>query len=47
MMARAVPDVHTGRRVRELARAIVHPVVDARTLAVDAEVAASLGTPQQ
>jgi GT2 family glycosyltransferase len=41
-MARRSPDLHAGRRVRELARALVHGVVDPRTLAMSEAIAATM-----
>jgi hypothetical protein len=44
-MARLSPDLHTGRRIRELGRALVHPIVDPRSLAMTAAIAATMRGP--
>jgi GT2 family glycosyltransferase len=41
-MARRSPDLHCGRRIRELGRALVHGVVDPHTLAMNAAIAATM-----
>jgi GT2 family glycosyltransferase len=41
-LARLSPDLHAGRRIRELGRAIVHGVVDPRTLAMTDAIGATM-----
>ena len=41
-MARRSPDLHSGRRIRELGRALIHGVVDPHTLAMTAAIAATM-----
>jgi hypothetical protein len=44
-MSRRSPDLHAGRRIRELGRAIVHGAVDPSTLAMTYEIAATMVGP--
>jgi GT2 family glycosyltransferase len=41
-MSRRSPDLHAGRRIRELGRAIVHGAVDPLTLAMTSDIAATM-----
>jgi hypothetical protein len=41
-LARLSPDLHAGRRIRELGRAIVHGVVDPHTLAMNEAIGATM-----
>jgi hypothetical protein len=45
-MSRRSPDLHAGRRIRELGRAIVHGVADPHALAMTAVIAATMSEPR-
>jgi hypothetical protein len=44
-MSRVASDIQAGRRIRELGRALVHGVVDPRTLAMNDAIAATMSEP--
>jgi hypothetical protein len=41
-MWRVSSELHAGRRIRELGRALVHGVIDPHTLAMSAAIAATM-----